>query len=420
MAGEKFPTMVNPHALEAILAAGEARDLVASQDIYDDRGTKLLARDKQISRSLRERLMERKLRKPLETTLKFAKGLSSADLREGLLSVFEADDVLGKMVQPWAKQVNDQVMHLVLQPVVQLLMTTMAEARQTSYRHALRGMALAGAMAARVGAAQSDLRLAMLGGLLHDLGEMYVDSSYLDGSKPIETPMYRHVIAHPRIAELLLAGLGEYPPPLTRAIGEHHERLDGTGYPSQQGGARLSVAGRMLAVVETTLGVLSAPDATCALASFSLRAVPGEYDGTWTGFVSSAAQRLREKEPEIAASQAEALRDRLRQLNAAMLRASEVALEFTEMTDPAWVRRVALRGMDGLARIRAGWNALGLWVIAESAGPAEVTAEQVMAFRDIRFRLRALKRECVWPEAGLKAEDTEILAPFWDCLSSGG
>lgn len=55
---------------------------------------------------------------------------------------------------------------------------------------------------------------------------------------------------------MLLGSITDYPETLCRAIGEHHERLDGSGYPARLTGPDCSELGRLLAVVEVTVGIL--------------------------------------------------------------------------------------------------------------------------------------------------------------------
>ncbi len=100
-----------------------------------------------------------------------------------------------------------------------------------------------------------DMRLAMLGGLLHDIGEAYIQPQYLDGEEPLDLLGHKHMMVHPRIAQLLLSATTDYPATLCRAVGEHHERHNGSGYPARLYGDAISPLGMLLAAVETTMGL---------------------------------------------------------------------------------------------------------------------------------------------------------------------
>ncbi len=86
--------------------------------------------------------------------------------------------------------------------------------------------------------------------LLHDVGKLAVDPAILNKpGKPSEREwaiLRSHPEAGAKAAADLLPWLGEW----GSAIAEHHERFDGTGYPSGLDGLNISRAGRMLAVVD--------------------------------------------------------------------------------------------------------------------------------------------------------------------------
>ena len=99
-----------------------------------------------------------------------------------------------------------------------------------------------------------------------------------DPNRPTRDAGYRNLAVHPRTGAMLLTRLAQYPPALARGVAEHHERLDGSGYPGRLLGNAISPLGRQLAVVEVVLGVMAQGDAPWARASFALRMVPGEFD----------------------------------------------------------------------------------------------------------------------------------------------
>src|SRR3569833_781207 len=92
---------------------------------------------------------------------------------------------------------------------------------------------------------------------------------------------FLQLVVHPHGGSLLISQLTNYPPSLARAVAEHHERLDGSGYPHALEADRFSPLGRLLAVTEATLSAVRSPYDTLLHASVALRAVPGEFDLQW-------------------------------------------------------------------------------------------------------------------------------------------
>ena len=405
----------NPHALETIVQASAKRSIVASEDIFDERGTKLLARGQPVSASLQQKLLERKLKKPLESNLEAIDGVSPLELKTALETYMSTDNPIARALLPWRSELVQEVAKLKVHSIIQLLLTAAQAARPTAFFHAIHGMGLAGAMWLHSGGDRSQLQLALLGGLLHDIGEMYVNPEYLDAKQPLDTSGYRNVAVHPRTGAMVLGKMANYPEPLVRAIAEHHERLDGTGYPARLMGSAISPLGRLLAVVEVTLGIAATSKVPWAHASFALRMIPGELDGVGVSFVTAAAHNAKED----LASDGDALLADLSLVDGQLAAALAVAVKTQDTATSRAVKSVAERAMHLLSRLRAGWNEMGLWAIdADSNISPETRFEVRMAGRELAYRLRFIRRECLWPVIEMTDFENQALAPLWTSLEA--
>ncbi|MEJ2453952.1 MAG: HD domain-containing phosphohydrolase [Candidatus Thiodiazotropha sp.] len=95
--------------------------------------------------------------------------------------------------------------------------------------------------------------------LFHDLGEMHLDPSLFNG-QPLDLAQRRQLFSHPTIAYLFLKEFSAYHPRVSMAVHQHHERLDGSGYPKGLSGndvlpaARVIGASELLAVIRLEPG----------------------------------------------------------------------------------------------------------------------------------------------------------------------
>ena len=414
MDDKEHPNQVNAHVLNAILDTVKDRAIVASRDIYDERGIKLLAQHRPITPVLHQRLLALQLKAPLETSLRFEAAPDKAQLRKAFSRLMDSDHPLAQPLRAWERQVDIQITSLQLDPVAHFLMSMVQVTSPKAFEHAIQAMALAGAMAVRASANPGDVRQAMLAGLLHDIGEIYLDPALIGDGDALDLRQFRRVAAHPRRGEQLLVSLGQYPLALTRAVAEHHERLDGSGYPAGLAGDKVSPLGRMLCVVEATLGMLALPGQGWARASFALRSIPGEFDGHWMGLVTDAAAELSaggQRVDDALIGQASA---GLSRASRRMQAAASVAAQLADHPSPG-VREVALAAVHLLERLRAGWNGMGLW--GDVPVDAQGQRELVMAEDELRYRLSRLERNCLWHVASLDAEDLDALAPLWASLA---
>lgn len=409
--GEGITT--NPHALEAIVKASETHTIVASKDIVDVRGIKLWARGQPISAELQQRLLERKLQFPMESCLQTEDGATLFTLVDDLHALLESDNPIACVLRPWASLLVEQAKQLPLHSVAQLLLTAAMTTRPSSLPHAVLGMALAGAMVASRNLPAPEVRLAMLGGLLHDIGEVYIQPQYLDYSTALDIQGHKHLMVHPRVAEMLLNTTTDYPKTLTRGIGEHHERMDRSGYPARLSGDHISTLGRVLMVAEVAMGILRVPHAPLARISFALRIVPGEFDPAWTGFLCDAARRAQET-PERPVVQDTS--GPLERLDAQLAAARELAATLQSRRGSPAVMNIVLEAMTRLDRLRVAWNALGLWGLPEAELQAQEHFELALAGTELEQRLRSFKRECLLLSEQLSEGEKTLLAPLWEGL----
>ncbi len=86
--------------------------------------------------------------------------------------------------------------------------------------------------------------------LLHDVGKLEVPTALLNKPGKPDAEEWKVLHRHPeegaRLVAPLLPWLGEW----GRAVAEHHERYDGTGYPNQLKGHEISLAARIVSVAD--------------------------------------------------------------------------------------------------------------------------------------------------------------------------
>ena len=407
----------SPELLSAIVKASETYSIVASKDIVDVRGLKLWAKGQPVSVALQQRLLERKLQTPLESCLAAETGVTPFTLNDQLVAFLDEDSALSKALRPWGASLVQEVKRIPLHSVAQLLLTTALATRPETFPHAVQAMALAGALT-KTQRGGVDMRIAMIAGLLHDIGEVYIQPLYLDRSMALDAIGHKHLVVHPRVAQILLDTATDYPKAIGRAVGEHHERLDGSGYPARLRENALSPLGRLLAVVEVTLGILRDARAPLTRASFALRVVPGEFDPLWTSPIFNMAKDAQEGPLEIAAPQdpASPLQTIGERIQTAFQLGS--ALKEHGRTD-AHVAIIEL-ALERLGRLRVAWNALGAWgTPAGPPTPAERT-EMAMADGELHIRLRDLQRDCLLLAERLGDAEKQRLEPLWQGLCESG
>jgi putative nucleotidyltransferase with HDIG domain len=171
-----------------------------------------------------------------------------------------------------------------LGPRVNALMLRLAS-RDTSTEEHTRRVAL---LAARVG---DELKLPAtarrhlaVGGLLHDIGKLSVPLEILQKPAGLTDEEFAAIKRHPADGRRLLEELGGFPEEVRRLVSDHHERLDGSGYPRGLTAGQLKLETRILAVCDVYDALVSdrvyraawTPERALAL----LQEQSGAYDAT--------------------------------------------------------------------------------------------------------------------------------------------
>ncbi|CUH97574.1 hypothetical protein P22_3705 [Propionispora sp. 2/2-37] len=101
-----------------------------------------------------------------------------------------------------------------------------------TFRHSLNVAILSGVLGKWLGFKGSDMKDIILAGLLHDIGKAFIPRGILNKPDRLTPEEMALVRKHPVYGYHMLAENGEIPEPVKLAVLQHHEREDGSGYPS--------------------------------------------------------------------------------------------------------------------------------------------------------------------------------------------
>jgi len=86
--------------------------------------------------------------------------------------------------------------------------------------------------------------------LIHDLGKMCIPAEILSKPGNFSDLEYTMVKGHSKLGYDILKDI-EFPQPVAEFVFQHHERLDGSGYPDQKKGNEILLEARIIAVADT-------------------------------------------------------------------------------------------------------------------------------------------------------------------------
>ena len=92
-------------------------------------------------------------------------------------------------------------------------------------------------------------------GLMHDTGMLCMDRSWIDSSYQLTQEERKQLSQHSVTAMQIVQAAGGMGADVEDAILEHHERMDGTGYPRQLTGEKISKLGRIVMLAEVVTAI---------------------------------------------------------------------------------------------------------------------------------------------------------------------
>jgi HD-GYP domain-containing protein (c-di-GMP phosphodiesterase class II) len=145
---------------------------------------------------------------------------------------------------------------------------------------------LAMAVGQENGCTPSHLKLLGLAALVHDIGQLRLPLNLLRKVQPYLPQDHRLIQAHCDMGEAMLNQFPDFPEESKRMVVQHHERLDGSGYPKGLQGQEISELTQILSIADTYDAQISgrcsqppAPPAR-ALAELYKAAIAGQYSTT--------------------------------------------------------------------------------------------------------------------------------------------
>jgi response regulator RpfG family c-di-GMP phosphodiesterase len=97
---------------------------------------------------------------------------------------------------------------------------------------------------------------AYFAGMIHDLGKISVPAEILSSPAKLSKAAMDIIREHPATAFEILKGIA-FPWPIAEIVRQHHERLDGSGYPQGLSGNAISIEARILAVADVVEAMAS-------------------------------------------------------------------------------------------------------------------------------------------------------------------
>ncbi|ADE12387.1 HD-GYP domain-containing protein [Sideroxydans lithotrophicus] len=240
------------HYLRSVTQLGDTRRIVANRDIHSTSGMKLISAGMKIDSSLYDRLLQHKLVPPLDDSLSTEDTVTGASLAGKAMQMMKEDKQLESIQS--TRQDGLTLPHIfkkvTLHPAIAFKLTVMRETNSELYQHSIYVALVGSYIGVKLQLHQNQLRELATATLLHDIGMLHLDPAILARDYKMSESERRHLYVHTVTGAMILKAYPEYTQKVVDAVLQHHEHLDGSGYPRGLKNKEISLLGQITAIAE--------------------------------------------------------------------------------------------------------------------------------------------------------------------------
>jgi PAS domain S-box-containing protein/putative nucleotidyltransferase with HDIG domain len=165
-------------------------------------------------------------------------------------------DITDKKKIEAERQENLKKMRKALQATINAMAVTVETRDPYTAGHQRRVAHLAQAIATEMKLSDEQIEGIRMASLIHDIGKISIPSEILTKPTRLTTLEYNLIKTHPVSGHTILKDI-EFPWPIARLVLEHHERINGSGYPHGLKGNEILLESKILAVADVVEAISS-------------------------------------------------------------------------------------------------------------------------------------------------------------------
>jgi HD-GYP domain-containing protein (c-di-GMP phosphodiesterase class II) len=241
------------HYATHLAKVNEQKEVVSTQDIVNSRGVLLCRKGTRINADVADRIVQHKLVQPLEEQVQVENCTDGDRLHQRLQALFDKYPDLKQTDHSsrLASDCKDLFVARRLPPILAQKLTVLEERMPHEVDKGVFCAWMSTLVARELGFDRQDIYTTFLAGLVHDMGFLHIDPEILDRGGPLQPPEWRAIQSHVVIGKMVMEKIPGIDHRAARAILEHHERCDGSGYPVGKTERGLDVLGQVIGMCDS-------------------------------------------------------------------------------------------------------------------------------------------------------------------------
>ena len=227
----------------------ETNSVISTEDITTDKNLPLVKKGTRITPEVAQRILKHKLMKPIEQQVKIEKSLDGKSLLLQFEQLLEKYPDLKQLhIYSGYKELIDQlVKSYILSPILAQKLTVFSQQMPEYFEKTLLSAILALNIAFEAKLEQSVTITTYLAGLSHDVGFLHISPEICNNERKLSAEEWRAIQSHVITGSMFVDHIErDYKKDVADAVLEHHERCDGSGYPTGKKEGQLGLVGQII------------------------------------------------------------------------------------------------------------------------------------------------------------------------------
>lgn len=238
-----------------ITSLQEKTQVITSEDILSDQGVLLAKSGTPLNQKACQNILKFKLLKPLEDSIFIENQLDAKQIFAQIVDIINRDFYLKSLNSKINKAgvLQKCCLRLDQYPLLLQKLTVLDMELTDVFRQSLLSGYFAYICGVLEGNPQENIEEKFLAGIVHDIGFLHIDRQILLKKETLSAEEWRKVQSHPVIAYEILKRIPSFPKKAAIAVLEHHENLDGSGYPRGKNAHDLSNMGQLINLLDNVI-----------------------------------------------------------------------------------------------------------------------------------------------------------------------
>ncbi len=223
-----------------------------TSDIFNEQGTLLIPSGNTVDQTTYDKVLNHKLLKPIDEYIQFSNQITTDNLLDDLVALCEK--LLADTVYDFDATIGT-IRHILAEcdydNIVLNKLTVFSKERTDNFNHSLSTAFIAVEIGKSLDLTHNQLIDLFSAAMFHDIGEMFIDPAVYK-KDILNNEEFRAIMVHPVVSQVILKeSRTNFSAELLDAVLNHHEQLDGQGYPRGLPAARIGQYERILSVADT-------------------------------------------------------------------------------------------------------------------------------------------------------------------------